>query len=128
MAKWVVDWDGTCITEEWPGMGDWLPGAIDGLKELHEEDGGVIIASLRTHNFEMGDEIRRPHGDQAFEVARMRAKLDDAGLHAIPIYPNDRGKAPGRYYLDDRAVVFDQARGGWRKVTQFSRAHRRAVA
>lgn len=116
MAKWVVDWDGTCVDEVWPGMGDWLPNAVEGLRLLHEHDGGVIIATLRTHEYEPGDMDRRPHGSVAFETARVRAKLDEAGLESIPVYPNDRGKAPGRKYLDDRAVVFDAQKGGWRKV------------
>ncbi len=114
--KWVVDWDGTCIYEEWPGMGDWLPHAVEGLKLLHEEDGGVVIQTLRTSPFEPGSTtLRRDAADVAFEVERVRRKLDEAGLESIGIWPNE-GKAPGKKYLDDRAVVFDAQRGGWRKV------------
>jgi hypothetical protein len=115
VAKYVVDWDGTCVSEEWPGMGEWLPGAVEALKKLHA-DGGVVICTLRTHYYEPGDRIRRPPEAQEFEVARIRAKLDAAGLQDIPIYPNDRGKAPGKYYIDDRAIQFNPHKGGWRDV------------
>ena len=126
MAKWVVDWDGTCVYEEWPGMGDWLPHAVEGLRTLHEDDGGVIIQSLRNSPFVPGStDIQRPHGSVEFETERMRALLDEAGLEDIPIWPHDRGKAPGLKYLDDRGVVFDASRGGWLKVVRHVKATRR---
>jgi hypothetical protein len=104
-AVYVVDWDGTCVEEEWPGMGDWLPGAVSALKQLSAR-GKTVIYSLRCHKYEMDDVTPRHGGDVAFEYSRVRAKLDEAGLQDIDIYPPDRGKPPGRFYIDDRAVRF----------------------
>lgn len=104
-AVYVVDWDGTCVAEEWPGMGDWLPGAIDALKVLSSR-GKTVVYSLRCHLYEVDDATPRDPADVAFEVGRMREKLDAAGLHDIEIYPPDRGKPPGKVYIDDRAVHF----------------------
>ena len=111
-AVYVVDWDGTCVTEEWPGMGDWLPGAVDALRELASR-GKTVIYSLRCHLYEMDDLTPRPQASVWFEVDRVREKLDAAGLDDIEVYPPDRGKPPGKFYIDDRAVQFDASRGGW---------------
>lgn len=93
-------------------MGDWLPGAVRALKELRKQ-GKVVIYSLRHHTRELDDVQERDPGQIAFEVARVRLKLDSAGLRDIDIYPPDRGKPPGRYYIDDRAVRFQ---GNWSAV------------
>lgn len=111
-AVFVVDWDGTCVEETWPGMGDWLPGAVRALKELRSI-GKTVVYSLRCHLYEVDDTTPRDPGQVAYEVARVRAKLDKAGLKDIDIYPPDRGKPPGKFYIDDRAVRFQ---GNWRVV------------
>lgn len=116
-AVYVVDWDGTCVEEVWPGMGDWLPGAIDALRELSSR-GKTVIYSLRTHYFEIDDETPRDPFAPAEEVAAIRKMLDDAGLHDIEVYPNGRGKPPGRFYIDDRAVVFSGDPDSWERVLE----------
>lgn len=105
-AVYVVDWDGTCVEEVWPGMGDWLPGAVDALRELSSR-GKTVIYSLRCHRFEVDDVTLRDVGVAAEEEQAIRDKLDAAGLHDVEVYPHDRGKPPGRFYIDDRAVEFD---------------------
>lgn len=110
-AVYVVDWDGTCVEEVWPGMGDWLPGAVEALRELSSK-GKTVIYSLRCHQYEQDDLTARTPESIATEVTGIRAMLDAAGLHDVEVYPNGRGKPPGRFYIDDRAVQFkswDQA-------------------
>lgn len=111
-AKYVVDWDGTCVEECWPEQGDWLPGAIDALRTL-ADDGPVVIYSLRCHLYEMDDVTRRPECDVLASHDGIRQKLDAAGLHDVRVYPPNRGKPPGKYYIDDRAVHYD---GSWSRV------------
>lgn len=114
-AVYVVDWDGTCVEEVWPGMGDWLPGAVDALRELSSR-GKTVIYSLRTHNYEVDDVTPRRPVDQVDETLAIRRMLDEAGLHDIEVYPNGRGKPPGKFYIDDRAVVFSGDPDGWERV------------
>jgi hypothetical protein len=111
-AVYVVDWDGTCVEEVWPGMGDWLPGAVESLRWLQSR-GKTVIYSLRCHLFEEDDVTRREPYDVDFEVNRIRLKLDRAGLEDIEIYPPNRGKPPGKFYIDDRGVHFN---GDWDAV------------
>ena len=108
-ADYVVDWDGTCVEETWPGMGDWLPGAVDALRVLSLH-GKVVIYSLRCNRYELDDCTLRAPGAAEAEEALIRTKLDSVGLDHIEVYPHDRGKPPGRFYIDDRAVTFT---GDW---------------
>jgi hypothetical protein len=108
----VVDWDGTCVEEVWPGMGDWLPGAVDSLRTL-SQIGKTVIYSLRCHEYEVDDITPRAEGAPAAEAQAIRKMLDDAGLHDVEVYPNDRGKPPARYYIDDRGIRFE---GDWDAV------------
>jgi len=101
----VVDWDGTCVAEEWPGMGDWLPGAVFALSQLAEL-GTTVIYSVRCSLTELDATTPRDPEAVKFETDRVRAKLDSAGLTYIGIYPPDRGKPAGKYFIDDRAVHF----------------------
>jgi hypothetical protein len=116
-AVFVVDWDGTCVEEVWPGMGDWLPGAIEALREM-SAIGKTVIYSLRCNRYEMDDATRRPAGAPEHEEAAIRQMLDAEGLHDIEVYPHDHGKPPGRFYVDDRAVRFT---GDWREVMEVIR-------
>lgn len=111
-SKYVVDWDGTCVEESWPEQGDWLDGAREALRKL-ADDGPTVIYSLRCHLYEMDDATRRPDCDVEASVAGIRKMLDEAGLHDVRVYPPDRGKPPGKYYIDDRAVHYD---GDWKRV------------
>jgi hypothetical protein len=115
-AVYCVDWDGTCVEEVWPGMGDWLPGAVEALRELSSR-GKTVIFSLRLHDYEPDDETKRPETAALADFRLMRAMLDEAGLFNVAIYPNGRGKPPAKFYIDDRAVRFENSRGdGWLKV------------
>jgi len=113
-----VDWDGTCVEEAWPENGEWLPGAVSSLRYLSSV-GKTIIYSLRCHLYEHDEVTLRPPGAAAAEVAGIRERLDEVGLHDVEVYPHDRGKPPALYYIDDRAVRF---RGDWVEVLDEIRA------
>lgn len=111
----VVDWDGTCVEEVWPGMGDWLPGAVDALRWMSSV-GKTVIYSLRCSEYEVDDVTPRNPADVRWEQGRIRSKLIAAGLHKVEVYPNGRGKPPGKFYVDDRGVRFE---GDWQPVLEF---------
>lgn len=113
-AMFVVDWDGTCVEETWPECGAWLPGAVDSLRYL-SGIGKTVIYSLRCHEYEVDDVTRRPRGAVYLEQLKIRIMLNQAGLHDIDVYPNNRGKPPGLYYIDDRGVRF---RGNWEETIE----------
>ena len=116
-AMFVVDWDGTCVEEVWPGMGDWLPGAVEALRAM-SAIGKTVIYSLRCHRYEMDDVTPRPAGAPEWQESCIRRKLDKAGLHDVQVYPSNRGKPPGKFYIDDRAIRFD---GDWGAVLEVIR-------
>jgi len=102
----VVDWDGTCVTEEWPGMGDWLPGAVFALRQLADM-GTTVIYSVRCSIYDLDAVTPRKPEQIMFEMDRVRAKLDEAGLQDVGIFPPNRGKPAGKYFIDDRGVRFN---------------------
>jgi len=111
-ASFAVDWDGCCVHEIWPEMGDWLPGAVTALKRLTAR-GKVVIYTLRSHPYEMDEKTPRLAKDVFHDLGKIRQMLDLAGLEEVEIYPPDRGKPPAKVYIDDRAVHFD---GDWAKT------------
>jgi hypothetical protein len=100
------------VEETWPGMGDWLPGAVSALHTL-KALGKTAIYSLRCHEYEMDDVTPRPAQAASYEVEKIRAMLDAVDLQDVEVYPNGRGKPPGKYYIDDRALRFE---GDWHKI------------
>ena len=111
----VVDWDGVVCEAIWPAWGDFIPGAVDGLRELLVL-GRVRINSSRINPYQLefdGFRLRDPlETDQ--DIATMRAMLDAEGLEAVEIHTT-HGKPTGHYYIDDRAIEFT---GSWEPVIE----------
>ena len=108
----VVDWDGTCVNEVWPGQGDWLPGAVDTLKSFLAEGWDVVIFSTRLSKKNV-DEVTDFDGHEDTVLA-LRRKLDDAGLQEVDIWLKD-WKPGAVYYIDDKAIRFE---GKWYDVVK----------
>lgn len=108
----AVDFDGTCVENLWPAMGDWLPGAVDHLHKLTE----FAILTIHTSRIApmMPDGTTRRTQEAVFmEVARIRNKLDEAGLRHVSIHTQP-WKPGAVAYLDDKAVRFSgHGKGAW---------------
>lgn len=87
----AVDWDGTLVEHCWPECGDWLPGAIDFVKQLQKRGYRVVIHSCRAMYLKGHTEILE--------------KLREAGLKDVEIH-TEPNKPIAVAYVDDRAVPF----------------------
>lgn len=109
----VVDWDGTCVEIAYPAMGDWIPGAIEGLRKLLDAGLEVMICSTRLAPTEIDEVTPLPPGKRDAEIQAIRQMLDDAGLEEVQIWLNP-WKPGGRAYVDDKAIPFIR---DWEGVT-----------
>lgn len=114
----IVDWDGVVCEAVWPEWGDWIEGAIDGLKALLTL-GKVRIYSSRINPYKFGFDgvVLGDPKETERAIKKMRKLLDDVGLTAVEIHTT-HGKPTGHYYIDDRAVEFSTKLGGWKGVLQ----------
>jgi predicted mannosyl-3-phosphoglycerate phosphatase (HAD superfamily) len=87
----AVDWDGTLVEHRWPENGDWLPGAVDFIKDLQKRGYKVVINSCRASYLKGQTEIRE--------------KLREAGLKDVEVH-TEPGKPLAVAYVDDRGVQF----------------------
>lgn len=101
---YAVDWDGVCAVEAWPGLGQWLPGATEGLRRLCGR-GDVLIHTCRVAPVEPDGVTWRDPVEVGREVARIRRMLNLEGLHKVQIWTKP-WKPRADVYLDDRAVRF----------------------
>jgi hypothetical protein len=109
----AVDWDGTCVDNRWPFMGDWLPGAVEALKTMAER-GKVIINTTRVAcaaypaAWDAEDDTDRLPGAVDWEIQTIVEMLAKAGVEA-EVWT--RGyKPPATVYVDDLAVRYN---GHW---------------
>lgn len=115
----AVDWDGTCVEAVWPELGDWLPGAVDGLRRL-DAIGKVVIHTCRVAPWEFDARSewrlwRDPRETQS-EIDGVRRMLDEQGLGHIEVWTRDF-KPPALVYIDDRGYRFD---GDWDAAATFA--------
>lgn len=118
----VVDWDGTCVPSAWPERPTkWLFGARAALHRFLELGYEVNIHSVRTHS--MAFDCSGPNHERDNDIAYIRKMLDDAGLGEVGIVMDD--KPPAVFYVDDRAIRYDEGIGGWPTVlAKIEKIHR----
>ena len=95
-----VDFDGTCVTHEFPEVGDDVPGSVEVLRELVAHGHCLILWTMRSDG--------RPEGDFLKPAVAWFAK------HGIPLFginenPKQRHwtgspKAYAHLYIDDAAL------------------------
>lgn len=97
----AVDWDGTCVEDNWPKQGDWLPGAVRGLWALTRL-GSVLIYTCRISPMERGTEdVPRPVAVVQEERNYIRRLLDEQGLHTVRIWDKP-WKPSADEYIDNK--------------------------
>ena len=110
-ALLAVDWDDTCVENEWPGMGLWLPGAVKNLKRLSEHM-DICIFTMRTAPVEFGSEIPRDPLDIQWHVDGITYMLEEAGLPDVTIWTKPY-KPPAFAFIDDRGIHYNGRKGAW---------------
>jgi hypothetical protein len=60
----LVDFDNTICVDEWPNIGELIPGALDVLKKLQDNGHTLILYTQRSNNFPICcDELRKYAND-----------------------------------------------------------------
>lgn len=113
----VVDFDGTLVENKWPGIGNWMPGAIKAMLDLHHAGYKIILFSARLSSSDPFTGNDRPPGEVMTEVQKVRSMLDKAGLTFIQIWTK-AGKPGGAVYIDDRAERYNGRPGSWAKMVR----------
>lgn len=111
----VVDFDGTLVENKWPGIGDWMPGAVKAMKNLHKAGFKLVLFSARLSPVNPFDGGERRPGEVMAETQKVRDMLDRAGLTFMQIW-NRPGKPGGFVYIDDRAERYNGGALSWAKM------------
>jgi hypothetical protein len=95
-----VDFDGTCVTHEFPEVGKDI-GAVPILKKLTEQGHQLILFTMRSDN--------RPDGSNPLSDAVNWFKKHNTPLYGINTNPTQKQwtgspKAYGELYIDDAAL------------------------
>lgn len=112
----IVDWDGTLVTNAWPRMGTWQPGAIEAIKRFLQEGYVVLVHTSRISPFAL-DGTNRPSEEVDQSIKEIRDMLDAAGLVSVGIWTKP-GKPPHSVIIDDKAERYHQTANAWRKLTE----------
>lgn len=112
----AIDLDGTLIESAWPGMGEWMPGAIEAVKRFQREGYIVFVFSVRLSPYWFDGKLR-PKEDVERDIQAVRDKLDAAGLSSVGIWQK-AGKPPFSVLIDDKAERFNPSARAWRRMTE----------
>ena len=113
----VLDWDGTMVEQAWPGMGDWMPGAIKACERMHAAGLKLIVFSARLSPFDPFTFAERDPAIVAAEFQKVRDMLDRAGLHYVDIWMLP-GKPGASVYVDDKAERYSGTERAWDRLTE----------
>ena len=93
----AVDFDGTIAENDYPNVGEELPGAIEGLKELQEAGCQLILWTCRhADNLEVAVDWLAERG------VTMDA-VNDHSRHDLIPGQSDKRKVYANLYLDDKS-------------------------
>lgn len=110
-VRFCIDWDGTCVTDAWPAMGQWNPGAIEALRSLSKW-GEVVIFTCRVAPYQLDERTPR---NPIFDITGIREMLNKEGLHDVRLW--DKAYKPSALvYVDNRAVRFNGRPNSWKKL------------
>jgi len=110
----AVDFDGTLVENSWPEIGDWMPGAIQAMRQLNEAGIHLVVHTARIAPVNPYG-LERPMHEVLAEIARVRQYLDEAGLTFMQIHTQP-WKPGATVYVDDRAERYGGRPGSWDKL------------
>jgi len=117
-----VDFDGTVVDHEYPGIGALKPGVREALESFRHLGYKIIISSCRTCMWY--PEVFNIYGDH-LPVARDRrvvkemvAFLDANQIPYDEIDDGTKGKPVADFYIDDKAIRFED---NWPEIVHFVR-------
>ena len=99
-----VDFDGTIVTHEYPEIGTPIPGALECLKRLNEENINIILQTMRSDHRMLND-----GPDYLLTDAVRFLKAYDIKLFAVNCNPDQylwttSNKIYAHFYIDDTAI------------------------
>lgn len=110
MAIIILDFDGTCLTHEFPHLGKEI-GAVPVLKKIVENGHQIILFTMRSDNQK---EQMFENGKKIFEGDFLKQAVNWFESHGIPLYGVQRNptqdswtsspKAYGNLIIDDAAL------------------------
>jgi hypothetical protein len=113
MANVALDLDGTLIEKRWPEMGEWMPGAIEAVRELIDRGHRPYIYSARLSHLHPSGTERHP-ADVMIARMAVRDLLDEAGLQEVTIC--EASKPFWHVLVDDRALWYPGRAGSWKHM------------
>lgn len=105
----AVDFDGTICYQKFPNIGAPKPGVREALAAIRRMGYKVIIWTCRACHWDYdvyGGDPNQPVLDRQI-VKDMIAWLDQNGIEYDEIDDGSRGKPSADYYIDDKAIHFD---------------------
>jgi hypothetical protein len=114
----AVDFDGTCVTHEFPKIGGTVPGAVEVLRALNRAGAKLIIWTIRSDQSEISNdpnaELRMAIPVEESTVEYLKAACRWFDTHGIKIYGancnhqqkewSSSPKAYAHIYIDDAAI------------------------
>lgn len=110
----AIDLDGTLLTDSWPKLGEWMPGALEALHYL-KNHAKIVVHTCRIASDDPGGHAREP-GRVQMEINAIREKLDDAGLYTVDIWTKPY-KPPAVAYVDNRGIRYTGRKNSWKALT-----------
>jgi hypothetical protein len=114
----AIDFDGTLCDACFPDIGTIKEGAREALQFFKDLGYRIIIYSCRTchwHHDIFGGSVDEPSMERT-TVRQMVAWLDSNGLPYDLVDDGSRGKVVADYYIDDKAIRFDN---NWPEIQFF---------
>ncbi len=109
----VVDWDGTCVPQVWPGEPRAMfKGCSEALRAFLSAGYEVVIFSTRLAPRDLDEVTPLLRADKERQVRYIRHVLDVHGLHEVGIWRKP-WKPGALFYIDDKGIRFD---GNWQAV------------
>lgn len=112
-----VDLDGTLLTDSWPKLGDWMPGAIQAMMAFHEAGCRIIVHTSRLNPFDMVTGHPKPAWAVATEIQHINFMLEIAGLTFVELWTKT-GKPGADVYIDNKGERYNGKKKSWEKMVE----------